>query len=212
MWRVLFLLLACWSGSPVASAPRTLLVLGDSLSAAHNIPLEQGWVQLLDRKLAESHPGQWQVVNASISGETTAGGLTRLPAALAQHHPAMVVLALGANDGLRGLQIASMRGNLEQMIKLSRASGAQVALIGIEMPANYGEAYRSRFRAVYQQLASDYEIPLLPFLLAGIADDLANFQEDQIHPTAAVQPRIRDLVAAWLQPQLDALSAPGATD
>ena len=189
-------------GSLHAAEPRTILVLGDSLSAAHNIPTEQGWVQLLDRKLAESHPGQWRLVNASISGETTAGGLTRLPAALTTHKPHLVVLALGANDGLRGLQISSMRTNLTQMIELSREAGAKVALIGVELPVNYGEAYRSRFRAVYAQLAEQYQLPLLPFLLEGLAADLSNFQEDQIHPTAAAQPQIRDLVWNWLKPQL----------
>jgi acyl-CoA thioesterase-1 len=154
-------------------------------------------VQLLDRKLAESHPGQWRVVNASISGETTAGGLTRLPAALALHKPALVILALGANDGLRGLQIVSMRDNLGRMIELARDAGANVGLIGIELPGNYGEAYRSRFRAVYPQLAQQYGLPLLPFLLDGLAHDLANFQEDQVHPTAAAQPQILDNVWQW---------------
>ena len=189
-------------GSLQAAEPRTILVLGDSLSAAHNIPTEQGWVQLLDRKLAESHPSQWRLVNASISGETTAGGLTRLPAALTTHKPALVILALGANDGLRGLQIASMRANLTQMIELSRGAGAEVALIGVELPVNYGEAYRSRFRAVYTQLAEQYQLALLPFLLDGLVDDLANFQDDQIHPTAEAQAHIRDTVLTWLQPQL----------
>lgn len=200
-----FLLLAfLWlAGSAVAAdAPRTLLVLGDSLSAAHNMPTGQGWVQLLDHKLAESHPGQWRVVNASISGETTAGGLTRLPAALAAHRPALVLIELGANDGLRGLQLAQIRANLARMIELSREAGAKVALIGIELPGNYGEAYRSRFRRIYAELADQSGIALLPFLLEGIAHDLANFQEDQVHPTAAAQPRIRDHVHAWLAPQL----------
>ncbi len=177
-------------------------MLGDSLSAAHNIPTDQGWVQLLDRKLAESHPGQWRVVNASISGETTAGGLTRLPAALTLHKPALVILALGANDGLRGLQIVSMRDNLSRMIELARDAGAGVGLIGIELPGNYGEAYRSRFRAVYPQLAQQYDLPLLPFLLDGLAHDLDNFQEDQVHPTAAAQTQILANVWSWLQPQL----------
>lgn len=196
----MMLMVGC--GALRAEEPRTILVLGDSLSAAHNIPTEQGWVQLLDRKLAESHPGQWRVINASISGETTAGGLTRLPAALDSNRPALVLLALGANDGLRGLQIASMRSNLTRMIELSQAAGAKVALIGVELPVNYGEAYRSRFRAVYEALAAQYRLPLLPFLLDGLVDDLANFQEDQIHPTADVQPRIRDTVWKWLEPQL----------
>jgi acyl-CoA thioesterase-1 len=202
MWRILWLVLVGWSASLQAAEPRTLLVLGDSLSAAHNIPTDQGWVQLLDRKLSESHPGQWRVVNASISGETTAGGLTRLPAALSLHKPALVILVLGANDGLRGLQIVSMRDNLARMIELARDAGAKVGLIGIELPGNYGEAYRSRFRAVYPQLAQQYGLPLLPFLLDGLAHDLGNFQEDQVHPTAAAQPKILVNVWGWLQPQL----------
>ncbi|MCB1612362.1 MAG: arylesterase [Xanthomonadales bacterium] len=202
MRRILFLLLLWWGTALAAAEVRTLLVMGDSLSAAHNIPTDQGWVQLLQNKLAESHPGQWQVVNASISGETTAGGLTRLPAALKTHRPSLVLIELGANDGLRGLQIASMRANLLQMIELARGADAKVGLIGIELPANYGEAYRSRFRAVYQQLASELQLPLLPFLLDGLAMDLANFQEDQVHPTAAAQAHIRDTVWNWLEPQL----------
>ncbi len=196
------MVLAGWCVSLPAAAPRNLLVLGDSLSAAHNMPTDQGWVQLLDHKLAESHPGQWRVINASISGETTAGGLTRLPGALDLHKPALVILALGANDGLRGLQIVSMRDNLAKMIVLARAAGARVGLIGIELPANYGEAYRSRFRGVYADLADQYSVPLLPFLLDGLALDLGNFQEDQVHPTAAAQPQILDTVWNWLQPQL----------
>lgn len=201
MWRflLLFLCLAC---PPLAAAPATILVLGDSLSAAHNMPIEQGWVQLLDDKLAESHPGRYRVVNASISGETSAGGLTRLPAALAEHKPALVIIELGANDGLRGLQLPALRENLKRMIELSRDAGAKVALIGIELPTNYGEAYRSRMRKVYSDLAAEYDLPLLPFLLDGIAHDLSNFQEDQVHPTAEVQPKIRDRVLAWLEPVL----------
>lgn len=177
-------------------------MLGDSLSAAHNMPIEQGWVQLLNDKLAGGHPGKYRVVNASISGETTAGGLTRLPAALAEHQPALVVIELGANDGLRGLQLPAMRDNLRRMIELSRDAGAKVALIGMELPVNYGEAYRSRLRKVYSDLAAEYDLPLLPFLLDGVAHDLSNFQEDQVHPTAEAQPLIRDRVHAWLEPVL----------
>ena len=187
---------------PLAAAPATLLVLGDSLSAAHNMPIEQGWVQLLDDKLAESHPGRYRVINASISGETSAGGLTRLPAALAEHKPALVIIELGANDGLRGLQLPALRENLKRMIELSRDAGAKAALIGIELPTNYGEAYRNRMRKVYSDLAAEYDLPLLPFLLDGIAHDISNFQEDQVHPTAAVQPKIRDRVLEWLEPVL----------
>jgi len=201
MWRILLAVLVLCS-STLSAAPGTILVLGDSLSAAHNIPIEQGWVHLLDRKLAESHPGQWRIVNASISGETTAGGLARLPTALTTHKPTWVLIELGANDGLRGLQISSMRANLLRMIELAQASGAKVGLIGIEIPGNYGEAYRSRFRAVYADLAAQQKTPLLPFLLEDVAGDLKNFQDDQVHPTAAAQGQIRDHVANWLVPLL----------
>ena len=201
MWRILLAVLI-FGSSTLSAAPGTILVLGDSLSAAHNIPIEQGWVHLLVRKLAESHPGQWRIVNASISGETTAGGLARLPAALTKHKPNWVLIELGANDGLRGLQVSSMRANLLRMIELAQAAGAKVGLIGIEIPGNYGEAYRSRFRAVYADLAAQTKTPLLPFLLEDVAGDLKNFQEDQVHPTAAVQGQIRDHVADWLVPLL----------
>lgn len=197
--RRFLLLVGLIFASAAAAAPATLLILGDSLSAAHNIPVEQGWVQLLDRKLAESHAGQWTIVNASISGETSSGGLTRLPDALARHQPALVLIELGANDGLRGLPLQTLRGNLMQMIKLCREAGAKVGLIGIELPVNYGEAYRSRMRALYSELADANGVPLMPFLLEAVAADLNNFQEDQVHPTAAAQPAVRDSVYAWLQ-------------
>ncbi len=188
------------SGSALA-AP-TMLVLGDSLSAAYNMPIEQGWVALLERKLAKSHGSQWKVVNASISGETTAGGLTRLPAALAAHRPQLVLIELGANDGLRGLQIPAMRANLTRMIELSEAAGARVGLIGIDLPGNYGSAFRSRFQTVYAELAQAHEVPLLPSLLTTIGLDLANFQDDQLHPSRAAQPLILEHVWKWLEPQL----------
>lgn len=175
-----------------------MLVLGDSLSAAYNMPVESGWVRLLDDVLAERAPGEWRVVNASISGETTSGGLARLPAALAAHRPDLVILALGANDGLRGLPLASVRANLERMIALAREAGAKVGLAGIELPVNYGEGYRSRLRNMYATLAQETGVPLLPFLIEPIAADPANFQDDAVHPNAAAQPAIRDHVLAWL--------------
>lgn len=193
---ILFLLLFLQAG--VAAAASTILVIGDSLSAAHNLKIEQGWVALLDRKLAESHGGRWRVVNASISGETSSGGLARLPAALAEHRPAVVLIELGANDGLRGLPLPSLRSNLTQMIMLAREAGAKVGLIGIELPVNYGQGYRDRMRQMYRELASEHDIALMPFLLAAIAADLDNFQEDQVHPTAAAQPAIRDSVLQWM--------------
>jgi acyl-CoA thioesterase I len=193
---VALLLLVCTVGA--TAAPRTLLVLGDSLSAAYNMPVEAGWVHLLDDTLAERAPGEWQVVNASISGETTSGGLARLPAALTDHRPDLVILALGANDGLRGLPLATVRTNLARMIALAREAGANVALAGIELPVNYGEAYRSRLRRLYATLAQDEGVPLLPFLIEPIAADMANFQDDAVHPNVAAQPAIRDHVLGWL--------------
>mgnify|MGYP000446639275 CR=1 FL=1 len=198
-------LLACvlWLTGPVSAlAAPTVLVLGDSLSAAYNMPIEQGWVALLERKLAESHASDWKIVNASISGETTSGGLTRLPAALKTHRPQLVLIELGGNDGLRGLQIAAMRANLARMIELSKAAGAKVGLIGVDLPGNYGHAFRGRFEAVYSGLAEEFALPLLPSLLTTIGTDLANFQDDQLHPNRAAQPLILEHVWQWLAPQL----------
>jgi acyl-CoA thioesterase-1 len=198
MLRFLAALLLLVSAIGAPAAPRTLLVLGDSLSAAYNMPVESGWVHLLDDTLAERSPGEWRVINASISGETTSGGLARLPAALADHRPDLVIVALGANDGLRGLPLATVRANLARMMALSREAGAKVAMAGIELPVNYGEAYRSRLRRLYATLAQEEGVPLLPFLIEPIAADMANFQDDAVHPNVAAQPAIRDHVLGWL--------------
>ena len=191
------------------AAADTVLVLGDSLSAAFNMPIEQGWVSLLEHKLVESHGTDGKVVNASISGETTAGGLTRLPAALATHKPQWVLIELGANDGLRGLQIPAMRANLTQMIELSKSAGARVGLIGIELPGNYGTPFRERFRVVYADLAKQQELPLLPSLLSPLSYDPENFQEDQLHPNPAAQPKILEHVWAWWEPLLQGRKSKG---
>jgi acyl-CoA thioesterase-1 len=198
MLRFLAALLLLVSAIGAPAAPRTLLVLGDSLSAAYNMPVESGWVHLLNDTLAERSPGEWRVINASISGETTSGGLARLPAALADHRPDLVIVALGANDGLRGLPLATVRANLARMMALSREAGAKVAMAGIELPVNYGEAYRSRLRRLYATLAQEEGVPLLPFLIEPIAADMANFQDDAVHPNVAAQPAIRDHVLGWL--------------
>ena len=149
---------------------RSLLVLGDSLSAAYGIPREAGWVQLLERRLAALRP-PWRLVNASISGETTAGGLTRLPRLLERHRPRLVIIELGSNDGLRGLSLARMEENLHAMIGLARARGARVLLVGGRLPPNYGEAYATAFRQGFQALAESEQVALVPFLLAGVAGD-----------------------------------------
>lgn len=185
-----------------AIEPRTILVLGDSLSAAHNIPTELGWVQLLDRKLAESHPGQWRVVNASISGETTSGGRSRLPAALQTHKPAVVVIELGANDGLRGLPPKLMAANLQAMIDASRKAGAKILLVGMRMPPNYGPDYTASFENAFKELARSNKVRLVPFMMEGFADKRHFFQQDGIHPVADAQPVILDTIWQELAPLL----------
>jgi acyl-CoA thioesterase-1 len=187
--------------SVAAAAPAPLLVLGDSLSAAHGIALKDGWVALLDGRLQAS-PSPRPVVNASISGETTAGGLARLPGLLAEHRPALVVVELGANDGLRGLPLAEARANLAKMLAAIRAAKAGVVLVGIELPVNYGPQYRDGLRSMYRGLAEEFNAPLLPFLLDGVALDPDLMQDDGLHPNAKAQPKILDNVWAVLQPAL----------
>lgn len=186
----------------------TLLVVGDSLSAAYGIPRQAGWVTLLDQRL----DGRAQVVNASISGETTSGGASRLPGLLEQHHPDIVILELGGNDGLRGLPPQQMQANLNRMIERSQGSGAEVLLVGIDIPPNYGPAYREAFGEVFQALADEYQLSLVPFMLEGIALEPELMQEDGIHPTAEAQPRILDNVWPLLTPLLQAQGVPLASE
>ncbi|MGX5729179.1 arylesterase [Pseudoxanthomonas beigongshangi] len=187
--------------TPATDAPRTVLVMGDSLSAAYGLSAAQGWVALTADQVKRTRPG-WRVVNASISGETTAGGASRIAAELQRHRPAIVVIELGANDGLRGLSLAQTRGNLDRMIQAARKSGARVMLIGMRIPPNYGPDYTRGFEANFKALADQYKLPLLPFLLEPIARDRANFQADNLHPVAAAQPKIRDHVWQVLGPML----------
>lgn len=186
-WLLTILLL--WAGS-AGAASTTLLVMGDSLSAAYGIEREAGWVSLLRGRLGDDI----EVVNASISGETTAGGVARLPGLLGRYAPDIVLLELGGNDGLRGLPPGQMRTNLASMIEASQEAGAQVLLLGIQVPPNYGQAYTDAFRRVFHQLADEHDVPLVPFLLDGIALEARLMQDDGIHPTAAAQPRILDNV------------------
>ena len=179
-----------------------MLVLGDSLSAAHNIPLQSGWVHLLDLRLAKMVP-KWTVVNASISGETSLSGRHRLPALLEQVHPQVLVIELGANDGLRGLPLPALRDNLQAMIELAQQHQVRVLLLGIELPVNYGPQYRDGLRAIYADLARDRHVALLPFLLDGIALNPALMQDDGLHPVAAAEPQVLDNVWSKLQPLLD---------
>lgn len=196
---MLFLPLHAFAAAP----PRTILLLGDSLSAAHNIELDKAWPALLEKRLADMRP-QRQLVNASISGETTTSGLTRLPDLLKRYHPDLVILELGANDGLRGLPLSEIRANLAAMVKQSQASGARVLLLGIELPVNYGPQYRNGLRAIYAGLARNDHTGLVPFLLQGIALHPSLMQSDGLHPTAAAQPRVLANVWTALAPMLGA--------
>ncbi len=184
-----------------AHAAQTILVLGDSLSAAYGLPQDRGWVSLMQQRLlAERYPQR--VINASISGETTSGGLYRIDALLASHQPQVVILELGANDGLRGLSLDATQSNLDALIRRAKHSGAQVLLIGMRLPPNYGPAYTEKFQHLFETLAAKYHIKRVPFLLAPIASKRTYFQADGLHPTAAVQPLLLDTVWAELKPLL----------
>lgn len=192
------------SASP-ATAPageaRTILVMGDSLSAGYGMSAGEGWVSLLQQRLQRDAPG-WRVVNASISGETSAGGASRIVQAVVREQPDIVIIALGANDGLRGLPLADARRNLARMIGASQHVGARVLLVGMRMPPNLGADYTRGFEDNYRLLAKTFDTALLPFLLEPIATDRANFQDDNLHPTAAVQVQLLDHVWPALQPLL----------
>ncbi|WP_133637734.1 arylesterase [Halomonas ventosae] len=205
LWLALLLLssLLLAGGAAQASTRPVLLVMGDSLSAAYGIEQQAGWVSLLQARL----DGKAQVVNASISGETSSGAAARLPDLLGQHEPDIVVMELGGNDGLRGLPPGQFEANMATMVEASRASGAEVLLLGIDIPPNYGRAYRNAFTAVYTRLAEEYELPLVPFLLEGVALEEELMQDDGIHPTAAAQPLILENVWPRLAPLLEANGA-----
>jgi len=178
-----------------------ILVFGDSLSAAYGLPTEQGWVSRLQRRLAErGYPHQ--VVNASMSGETTSGGLSRLPAALKQHRPALVILELGANDGLLGQPPMVMSHNLARMIELSQQASARTLLAEMRIPPNYGPLYTQKFQAAFGELAGKYAIPLIPFMLNGVAGNPALIQDDGLHPRAEAQARILENVWPTLEAAL----------
>ena len=180
---------------------KQLLVLGDSLSAAHNIPVEAGWVHLLEVRLKQMEPG-WTVINASISGETSLSGRNRLPELLAHYRPRVVVIELGANDGLRGLPLNELQANLSAMIDAVLKTGAKVLLLGIEMPVNYGPQYREGLRAVYADLARDKHAALVPFMLEGVALNPALMQEDGLHPVAEGEPIVLNTIWPKLKPLL----------
>ena len=192
--------------APPTSVPRApvVLVVGDSLSAEYGLARGQGWVALLQDRLAKSMP-QVRVINASVSGDTTAGGRARLASLLKQHAPTVVVIELGGNDALRGLPLQGTRDNLQAMTRASQAAGAKVLLLGMQVPPNYGGAYGRDFSAVFPDVAKQHKAALLPFLLTGIADApdaMSWFQADRIHPSAKAQPRMLENVWPHLQPLL----------
>ena len=184
-----------------AAAAGTVLVFGDSLSGAYGIAQDRGWVALLEVRLKERQLN-YSVANASVSGETTAGGVSRIAKALAQHRPSVVILALGANDGLRGLPLDAMKKNLAQIIRAAQGSKVRVLLIGMKMPPNYGPDYTQQFERSYVELAKEFKLALVPFLLEGVADRRELFQPDNIHPVAAAQPIVLETVWRQLAPLL----------
>lgn len=175
-----------------------ILVWGDSLSASYRIPVEKGWVNLLRQKLGEG----FQIINGSISGETTQGGLSRFSSALETHKPDLIVLELGANDGLRGISPKVTKNNLEQMILQSKQAKADVMLLGMKIPPNYGPIYTEKFEAQFAQLANDYKLPFIPFFLEKIIRDATLFQADRLHPTAEAQPIILESILPTLKKAL----------
>ncbi len=183
-----------------------VLVLGDSLSAGYGIALEQGWVSLLARRI-ESAGMPHRVVNASISGDTTAGGLSRLPALLDGHRPAVVIIQLGANDGLRGFAPSQIDKSLTALVDLASDAGSAVLLVGVRLPPNYGAAYSEGFQRVYSDVATRRDLALVPRLLDGVADDLGLMQPDGLHPTKAAQPRLLENVWPILLPLLQATAS-----
>lgn len=198
------LLASPWAAAASASAPARILVLGDSLSAEYGLARGSGWVALLERRLRQEKLSA-TVINASISGETTAGGRTRLPALLAEHKPTHVLIELGGNDALRGLPLAMTQKNLDEMAGASRAAGARVVVLGMQLPPNYGRRYGEDFAALFAQVARQHQAALVPFFLKGVADGpqaATLFQADRIHPTAEAQARMLDNVWPVLRPLL----------
>ncbi len=181
--------------------PRSMLVLGDSISAEYGLPRDSGWVRKLERRMADQGYA-YRVVNASISGETTSGGLARVDALLAQWRPAIVVVELGGNDGLRGLPLAGTEANLAAITTRAQKAGAQVLLVGMQLPPNYGRAYAERFAGLYAKLAKQHGTALVPFLFEGFGAGLELFQPDRIHPTEAAQQKLLDNVWPGLEPLL----------
>lgn len=198
----LLLALALLGATPaLALADRVILVVGDSLSSAYGMDAREGWVALLEDRLGERDAG-YRVVNASISGDTTAGGASRLPRALQRHDPDIVVIELGGNDGLRGIPLTETRANLERIIELAKAHGARVLLLGMRLPPNYGPLYTERFHQIYADLAAAHDVARVPFLLDGVGAVHELMQDDGIHPRPEAQATMLDNVWPHLEPLL----------
>jgi acyl-CoA thioesterase I len=197
---LLFLLLVIVPASTVCAA-QTILVLGDSISAGYGLSQGEGWVALLEKRIQRDKL-DYRVVNASISGETTLGGLNRISAALKEHHPAVVIVALGGNDGLRGNPLEETRRNLIAIVQAGRKAGAKVVIAGMRIPPNYGPVYTRRFQGLFAEVARQQNVSLVPFMLQGFADDRKMFQADGIHPVAQAQSRVLDNIYHRLRPLL----------
>ena len=202
---ILFTVFLSWPATAASSAP-AIVVMGDSLSAGYGLDPATGWVELLRQRL-QQQSYNYRVVNASITGDTTRGGLSRLPQTLEREKPAIVIIELGGNDGLRGFSLSFTRDNLSQMIRLSQQANARVLLLGVQLPANYGKQFRNKFQQIFVDLANQHQVATVPFFLKGVAETRALMQPDGIHPSEAAQPVILDNVWPELQPLLSRQSA-----
>lgn len=189
------------AAAPALASGATILVFGDSLSAGYGLAQERSWPSLLEKKLRDEKL-DYRIVNASVSGETTTGGVNRIEGALKTHRPSIVVLELGANDGLRGQSLEIMRRNLEAMIDASRRAGAQVLLVGMRLPPNYGTAYTEKFQQMYAEIARTKKTAFVPFLFEGFAEEARYFQSDRVHPTSEAQALMLETVWKGLKPML----------
>jgi acyl-CoA thioesterase-1 len=200
MFKKILLVMVCWLALSARADP-LLLVYGDSLSAGYGLPQGTGWVDLLADRLRSEKSG-FRVVNASVSGETTLGGLNRLPVVLAQHRPDIVIIELGGNDGLRGLSLETTTNNLAAMVRAVQKTGARAMIVGMQLPPNYGTAYTKKFQGLFEEVAREQKALLVPFMLAGFGDKREYFQPDGIHPTAEAQSLILDNIWPVLAPAL----------
>lgn len=191
-----------FSLSPMLVSAKTIMIVGDSLSAGYGIQPQQGWVYLLQKRLDQQYPKQHKVVNASVSGETTSGALARLPKLLQTHKPQIVVIELGGNDGLRGQPPQMIQKNLGQLVQISQQAKAQVIIFGMKIPPNYGTAYSKAFENNYKTVSQQYKVKLLPFFLEGVAGKKELIQNDQIHPNAKAQPILLNTAYPYIKSSL----------